>query len=53
MSGSVPASNVTVIETRPEESDVEFMYMYPSRPVRFCSITCVTVFSIVCADAPG
>ena len=53
MSGFVPASKVTVMDTRPVESDVDDMYIRPSRPVMFCSMICVTVFSIVSAEAPG
>jgi multidrug efflux pump subunit AcrB len=32
---------------------VEDMYIRPSRPVMFCSITCVTLFCSVVASAPG
>ena len=53
MSGSVPASNVSVICESPVMLLSELMYSRPSRPTIFCSMTCVTLLSTVCAEAPG
>src|SRR6201986_5604258 len=53
MSGLVPAANVSVMVAVPESSEVDDRYSKWSRPVICCSITCVTVFSTVLADAPG
>ena len=53
MSGLVPAANVSVMVAVPESSDVDDRYSKWSRPLICCSITCVTVFSTVFADAPG
>ena len=52
MSGSVPEAKVSVTWAEPEDVLLEFMYSRLSSPVMFCSITCVTEFSVVCADAP-
>ena len=53
MSASVPVSKVRVIWVCPAEVEFEEMYRSPSSPVMFCSMTWVTVFAIVSADAPG
>ena len=53
MSGSVPVSKVRVIETRPDELEVELKYSRLSMPVSCCSMTWVTACSAVRASAPG
>src|ERR1700722_3072831 len=53
MSGLVPAAKVSVMVAVPESSLVDERYSKWSRPLICCSITCVTVFSTVLADAPG
>ena len=37
----------------PEESLVPEIYSMSSKPVIFCSMICVTLFSTVSAEAPG
>ncbi|MNW08035.1 hypothetical protein D3C71_2047470 [compost metagenome] len=51
--GSVPASKVSVTVARPVLVLCDDIYIMLSRPVMFCSIIWVTVFSSVCAEAPG
>ena len=53
MSGFVPGANVSVMVAGPESSVVDDRYSKWSSPLICCSITCVTVFSTVSADAPG
>src|SRR5690606_41224504 len=53
MSGSVPVSKVRVIDTRPDELEVELKYSRLSMPVSCCSMTWVTACSAVRASAPG
>ena len=51
--GGTPAVNVSSIRALPAESLVPDRYSILSKPVIFCSMICVTVFSTVSADAPG
>ena len=51
-SGLVSGSKVRRMDTCPALSLVELMYIRPSMPLSFCSMTCVTVSSSVCAEAP-
>jgi hypothetical protein len=53
MSGSVPGSKVSSSLAWPEEELSPLRYKSPSRPVIFCSMIWVTVFSTVSAEAPG
>ena len=53
MSGLVDWLNVSVMTAAPELSLVEERYSSPSSPFICCSITWVTVFSSVWAEAPG
>ncbi len=53
MSGLVPVANVRVICVWPFELEFELKYSRLSMPVSCCSITWVTVDSIVWALAPG
>src|SRR5450756_1233948 len=52
-SGSVPGAKVSSIREEPDESLVEERYSILSKPVIFCSMICVILFSTVSADAPG
>ncbi|CAI2486596.1 Uncharacterised protein [Serratia ficaria] len=53
MSGSVPVAKVRVTVALPAASLLDDMYIRPSRPFMFCSITWVTVSCTVLASAPG
>ncbi len=53
MLGSMSASKVRVMDAMPAESLVDVMYFSWSMPFIFCSMTWVTVFSMVWAEAPG
>ncbi|MOA21114.1 hypothetical protein D3C78_1415920 [compost metagenome] len=53
MSGSVPVAKVRVTVALPAASLLDDMYIRPSRPFIFCSITWVTVSCTVLASAPG
>src|SRR5258707_8335421 len=53
MSGLVPGAKVSVVVAWPESSDVDARYIRLLSPFICCSITCTTVFSTVCAEAPG
>ena len=53
MSGLVPVAKLRVIVAVPLLLDVEVKYSRLSMPVSCCSITCVTVDSMVAALAPG
>ncbi|MNK74358.1 hypothetical protein D3C87_938710 [compost metagenome] len=53
MSGLVPVANVSVMTVWPLALDLELKYSKLSMPVSCCSMTCVTVDSIVAALAPG
>ncbi len=53
MSALVPGAKVSVMVAVPLPLDVELKYSRLSMPVNCCSITCVTVDSIVEALAPG
>ncbi len=52
-SGSVPGLNVSSMRDDPEESLVPERYSMSSKPVIFCSMIWVTLFSTVSAEAPG
>ena len=52
-SGSVPGAKVSSILPAPDASLLPDMYSSLSKPVIFCSMTWVTLFSTVSADAPG
>ena len=52
-SGSVPGAKVNSIRPLPDESLVAVMYSSLSKPVIFCSMIWVTLFSTVSAEAPG
>ena len=52
-SGSVPGAKVSSTREAPAESLVADRYSILSKPVIFCSMICVTLFSTVSADAPG
>ena len=52
-SGSVPGANVNSTRDAPDDSLVAERYSILSKPVIFCSMICVTLFSTVSADAPG
>ncbi len=53
MSGLVPGANVAVMLTWPDELLDEEKYKRLSMLVSCCSMTCVTEFCTVCAEAPG
>src|SRR6185437_3419630 len=53
MSGLVPGAKVAVMATEPSALDDELKYKRLSMPVSCCSITWVTEFCTVSADAPG
>jgi len=52
-STSVPGAKVSSRRAPPAESLEADMYSSRSRPVIFCSMSWVTLFSTVSADAPG
>ncbi len=52
-SGSVPGAKVSWVREAPAESLVADRYSILSKPVIFCSMICVTLFSTVSAEAPG
>ncbi len=47
-----PGAKVSVVRERPAESLVDCMYSRLSRPLSCCSMTWVTEFSTVSAEAP-
>ena len=53
MSGSVPGLKVNSMREEPDASLVPERYSMSSNPVIFCSMIWVTLFSTVCAEAPG
>ena len=53
MSALVPGANVAWMPTLPSELLLEEKYSRWSRPLSCCSITWVTEFSTVWAEAPG
>ena len=52
-SGSVPGAKVSSMRDAPDESLVADRYSILSKPVIFCSMIWVTLFSTVSAEAPG
>ena len=52
-SGSVPGLKVNSMREAPDESLVPERYSMSSKPVIFCSMIWVTLFSTVSAEAPG
>ena len=53
VSGSVPATKLSVLLALPEALLDVSMDSRPSMPFRFCSMICVTESSMVLAVAPG
>ncbi len=53
MSILVPVRKVSTMLAEPEASLEADMYFSPSSPFIFCSMICVTLSSMVFAEAPG